>query len=226
MFLTDDALTLRPDSPSGGPDAPGMQETRIAAGSALLGMRLALAVQGRRPDVALLPVPEQPDVLALLRRGMHAPPQPQERQLHALVGATAVSRAAVPEAAVRYALRRAAAEEGVWLRTATDRTGLVALGGRRDVPPAGMYATVGGDARLAVTDLRVGQALHRVLLTAAWLGLHASVVHGPGDLAARGPHRPLLVLALRGATLAAAPPRCTARHRRTASGWDRAPATT
>lgn len=186
--LDDNAVTLRTTGLHGrAAGVVGVRETRICAGAGLLGMRLLVAAHGRRPFVRLLPDPARPEVLAVLRRSAREAARPPDWELSALLGPIPTggpSGAALP--AVRYALRRAAAAEAAWLRTATDRGELPGLGVRAragcTVTQAALYAVLGGDGDVPVAQLRVGQALHRVLLTAARLGLPGRVLAGPADL--------------------------------------------
>lgn len=202
----DSALELRTATVHGrSAGAAGLRETRISAGAALFAMRLALAAQGCRPYVALLPDPERPEVLALRRRGAPEPARPLERRLLALVDAPPVDREPVAPDSVRYALRRAAVAEGAWLRSAADPAGLAAMAAQLGtrLPQAALYVLLGGDGDVAVGHVRTGQALHRVLLTAAWLGLPGRVLGGPAGLLppggrpvdARAP-RPLVLLGI------------------------------
>src|SRR5690606_27290397 len=54
---------------------------RLAAGAALFNLRLGIAVQGRRPEVRLLPDPSQPYLVAQVGLGDARPPTPQEERL-------------------------------------------------------------------------------------------------------------------------------------------------
>ncbi|MHA6793986.1 hypothetical protein ACVGVM_10830 [Pseudonocardia bannensis] len=160
-------------------DDPGVRELRIVSGAALLDMRLAVSVQGRRPVTSLVPDPAQPGLLAVLRIGERAHPTPEELALHETVPQRPAPgqprhRRPVPVAL----LRRAAEIEGVWLRR------VPAVGDRllprhaavhpADADPGPVAVTIGGFDDRPVTQLQAGQAMRRVELTAAALGLTAA----------------------------------------------------
>jgi hypothetical protein len=177
---------------------PGLREMRMSCGAALLTMRLAMSVGGRRPVVALQPDPGQPGLLAVLRRGRPAEPTPDERVLHAAAvppcvpsSASVGPRAEAPM--VRHLLRRAAEIEGAWSRSVTDgneRARLCALlsapqRARAEALACGtgaLLVVIGSHHDLPAGHLQAGQAMQRVLLTASALGLPASVLAGPADL--------------------------------------------
>jgi nitroreductase len=74
----DPARTLRHGDPSG-------RAVHLACGAALFNLRLAAAVAGRQPVVALLPDPGQPLLLATIRLAGPYRAQPAERELHAAI---------------------------------------------------------------------------------------------------------------------------------------------
>ncbi|GEL18130.1 hypothetical protein PA7_19670 [Pseudonocardia asaccharolytica DSM 44247 = NBRC 16224] len=171
--------------------------TRVAAGSALLAARLAIAVAGYRPFTTLLPDHRRPGILAVLRKGGAAEPNQSERALYGALVQPAVERAGRPigVAATLPLLRRAADTEGAWLRSSLDpgdRTRMEALldesGGA--VPSGGLLVVVGSHHDLPTGDLRAGLAVQRVLLCAAALGLSAEVLAGPVELARRSHELP------------------------------------
>ncbi len=105
---------------------PDDRELRIACGAALFSLRLALQGLGIRPMVTLLPDPNEPDLLAIVRRGGNRPPTPEERRLLDVVPRRHTNRHPFSDAPVtvaeQYALRRAAQDEGAWLHIVSDRT--------------------------------------------------------------------------------------------------------
>lgn len=175
--------------------SPGMQAILISAGAALMNMRLTVAALGNRPVTSLLPDRSRPGLLAVLRRGAEAAPTPAERALYDAVpmawrDCPSPRPQPVPPA-LRHLVRSAAEAEGVWLRSVVDladRERLATL-----VPSlgilgtAGMLAVIGSNHDLPAASLHVGQAVQRVVLTAAVVGLVASVVAWPTDLRVAGP---------------------------------------
>lgn len=92
---------------------------RLAAGAAVLNLRLALAVQGWQPQVRLLPDPANPDLLAQVCPGPQRPATPAEQRLWQAIGRRSSHRAPfwpdpVP-ADTRTHLSAAARAEGAWL---------------------------------------------------------------------------------------------------------------
>ena len=145
---------------------PADRALRLACGAALYTLRLALADLGVRPLVTVLPDRRHPTLLAEVRRGGATRPTPEQRRLLAAVprGGTDLPDDAPVSAPQRYALRRAAAEEGAWLH-------LVAGPGAGPLTAVLTAHPSGPDA-----DVRAGGALQRVLLTATADGLAASVL--------------------------------------------------
>lgn len=94
---------------------PGAREARMSCGAALFNLRVALRATGRDVVVALLPDPEQPDLLARVRVGGLVPATPEQRTLAAAIERRTTNRrpfiARVVPASHRKALRRAAKEE-------------------------------------------------------------------------------------------------------------------
>ncbi len=175
----DRGFELRANRKSLPADDPGVRELRIASGAALLEVRLAVSVQGRRPVISLVPDPTQPGLLAVLRIGERANPTPEELALHeTLLHQAALEQPYRRRRPVPVALLRRAAEiEGVWLRR------VPAVGDRLlprhpavlpvDADPGPVAVTIGGFDDRAVTQMQAGQAMRRVELTAAALGLTA-----------------------------------------------------
>lgn len=170
--------------------APMARDVRLSAGAALFAMRLTVALLGFRPVTALLPDPDRPGLLAVLRRGRPGEPTPDERRLHAALGdhAPLAPPDRPPTAAALHLLRRAAEIEGAWLHA-------VAPGAERErtgaaLPPgedgAGLPLVVGCAHGLPAAQLTAGQAVQRVLLTARSLRLPAGLVAGPAALRAAG----------------------------------------
>jgi len=168
--------------------------TRVAAGPALLAVRLAIAVSGFRPFTTSLPDPQRPRVLAVVRCGAARAPSQAERALFAeLVNAPREQEGESRSDGLRVVLpllRRAADAEGVWMRTVSapgDRRRLLA--GQPTVPAvpgAGeqpLLLVIGSYGGLPSGDLHAGQAMQRALLTARSFGLRATVLAGPTGLA-------------------------------------------
>ncbi|MGE3287785.1 MAG: hypothetical protein AB7J32_17060, partial [Pseudonocardia sp.] len=182
---------------------PGLlRRTRVTAGAGLFGLRLTVARRGHRPHVTLQPDPTRPGVLAVLRRGRPGPPSPFQRELYALLGVPEVRTVDVEDAAVLYALRRAAGAEGTWSRTTTDPAEVLGSRLRDRVPwphdgPV-LYVTLGAEGEPATADLRIGLAMQQMLLTAAVLGRRAQVTalsfDSPGTHLQEGPPRLLVTL--------------------------------
>ena len=98
---------------------PDDQELRLACGAALFNLRLALLARGVRPAVALYPDPARPQLVAQVRRAGTGHATPELARLLEAVPRRHTNRrpftGAPVAAAERYALRRAAAEEGALL---------------------------------------------------------------------------------------------------------------
>jgi len=173
---------------------PSAQLARIACGSALRAARLAVAVQGRRP---LVSYSERPGLLAVLHAGLAVRPRPEEMLMHRLLRheiAPAWYRARLldPLAALQR-LRCAAEGDGAWVRVLSgpapeglgpswqDEKAHDPIGDRRTI-----VALVGAPGRLPAADLRVGQAIETLQLTAMVLGLEMDVLAAPAEPAAAG----------------------------------------
>ncbi|WP_308258584.1 Acg family FMN-binding oxidoreductase [Saccharothrix obliqua] len=104
---------------------PDDRELRLACGAALFGIRLALRAHGIRPLVTLLPGPEYPGALAVVRRGGSQALDDRTRALIAAMPARRTNREPFRDAPVpvahRQALVHAAERERSWLHVVTDR---------------------------------------------------------------------------------------------------------
>jgi hypothetical protein len=103
---------------------PDDRELRLACGAALFNLRLALHGLGIRPTVTVLPDRTQPGLIAEVRHGGHKPPTPEQLRLLQAIPHRRTNRHPFTDAEVRdperYALRRAAVEEGAWLYLVTE----------------------------------------------------------------------------------------------------------
>ena len=118
--VTPDVIELHADPARRLPVAdPDDQELRLACGAALFNLRLALLARGVRPAAALYPDPARPQLLAQVRRAGAGHATPELTRLLEAVPRRHTNRrpftGAPVAAAERYALRRAAAEEGALL---------------------------------------------------------------------------------------------------------------
>ncbi|GIH21093.1 hypothetical protein Raf01_92650 [Rugosimonospora africana] len=106
---------------------------RLACGAAIFNARLAFAVAGRPVAVALLPQPDQPDLLACLTPGPPRPPTPRETALYRAIGRRYSNRhplrAEPVPASSRAELIRAARKEGARLRLLPDQQSLAVVAG-------------------------------------------------------------------------------------------------
>ncbi len=167
---------------------PVLRSTRVAAGSALLAVRLAVAVSGTRPVTTLLPGGRARGLLAIVRCGTVDRPTRAERVLF-----DSLVRARRPDREISVALampllRSAAEAEGAWLRTVVDPAecdrlrALLPDDRAGNAPSGALLAVLGSHGELPAGDLRAGQALQRVRCTARALGLAATVLAGPAGL--------------------------------------------
>lgn len=110
---------------------PDGREQRMACGTALFNLRLALHGYRIRPIVTLLPDRAHPHLLAVVRHGGTKEPTPEQMRLLLAVPAQRTDRQPFGTAAVprheQHGLRRAALEEGAWLHVMHDRPERVAL---------------------------------------------------------------------------------------------------
>jgi hypothetical protein len=103
----------------------------MACGAALFNLRLALHDHRIRPTVTLLPDRDRPELLAVVRHGGMKEPTPEQTRLLRAVPAWRTNRhpfraetVAAPE---KYALRRAALDEGAWLHVVDEHEQRAAL---------------------------------------------------------------------------------------------------
>ena len=173
---------------------PSAQLARIAGGAALRAARLAVAVQGRHP---LVSYPERVGLLAVLHAGLAVRTRRDEVLLHRLLRHEVVpawyrARLLDPTAALQR-LRFAAEGEGAWVRV-LDRLPTADLGpswqdadeqyqaaDRRTI-----VALVGAPGCRPAADIRVGQAVETLRLTAMVLGLEMHVLAAPAEPAISG----------------------------------------
>jgi nitroreductase len=187
---------------------PDGREQRMACGSALFNLRLALHGHRIRPIVTLLPDRDRPDLLAVIRNGGTKEPTPEQTQLLLAVPAQRTDQNAFSTASVsppeQHGLRRAALGEGAWLHIVHDRAEraslwtLVLRAERLQRTDAGFRAELDAPGAVAVeeplmalltshlsgtmAEVQVGQALQRVLLTATAAGLATSLLRQVVDV--------------------------------------------
>lgn len=147
---------------------PHSRETRIACGVALLNVRLALQGQGIRPLVTLLPGQSAADAAAAVRLGGYQEPDPDALALLHSLRTHRRTWTTFPEPAWwRGLLSRAAEVERAWLHV-RNGTELVLCTFNQG----------------AAAEIRAGQALQRVVLTAATAGISVAPVLDPVSLSA------------------------------------------
>jgi hypothetical protein len=195
LWPVDRGVEVRGDGlPGLPPSSVGLQTIRIAAGMALLNMRLAVAAHGNCPVTVLHPDRSRPRVLAVLRGGAPADPTTGERAL--LAAALAVGRqapvvgpGAVPRA-VLNGVRAAAETERSWLRSVADPAGCARIAEQvpavREYGTAGLLVVIGSNHDAPGAHLHAGQAAQRIVLTCAILGYSAAVAAWPADLRSAG----------------------------------------
>ncbi len=191
LWQVDRGVEIRADGLRGLPSAGvGLQTIRIAAGMALLNMRLAVAAYGNCPVTVLLPDRLRPRVLAVLRGGAPADPTPRERALFAAVGRvgrhlSVVGPGAVPQA-VLNGVRVAAETERSWLRSVVDPAERARIAEQvpavQEYDTAGLLVVVGSNHDAPAAHLYAGQAAQRIALTSALFGYTAAVAAWPADL--------------------------------------------
>lgn len=169
---------------------PSARLARLTCGTALRAVRLAVVVQGRQPLVSYA---DKPGLLAVVYPGGVAAPRRDDLLLYAMLRRgtnRAPHPAGLPDrAAVARRLRRAAESEGAWLRLLPESPAPSAALGpcwcdvddRREVELSreAMVAVIGAPGRSPAADLRAGQALETVRLTAMALGLEMYVLAAP-----------------------------------------------
>jgi nitroreductase len=124
--LAPDRVELHPDPDRRLPATdPEDRELRLSCGAALFNLRLGLRRHGIKPVVSLLPGPEAPGALAVVRRGWTTPFDDETRALWEAVPHRRSNRAPFHERPVpaehRTALARAAERERSWLHFVLDR---------------------------------------------------------------------------------------------------------
>ncbi len=140
---------------------PHTRETRIACGVALLNVRLALQGHGIRPLVTLLPGQSAAGAAAAVRLGGYREPDPDVRALLHALRTDRRTWTTFPElASWRGLLSRAAEVERAWLHV-----------------KAGAELVLCTFNQGAAAEIRAGQAMQRVVLTAGTVGI--SVVPVP-----------------------------------------------
>lgn len=156
---------------------PHDRETRIACGVVLLNARLALQGHGIRPLVTLLPGQSAADAAAAIRLGGYQEPSPDVLALLHALRTNRRTWTMFPElASWRGLLSRAAEVERAWLHV-----------------KSGTELVLCTFNQGAAAEIRAGQAMQRVVLTAGTVGLAVSPAHDPVSLSAlRADLRPCL----------------------------------
>ncbi|MET9630816.1 hypothetical protein ABZX92_25415 [Lentzea sp. NPDC006480] len=138
--------------------SPHTRETRLACGVALLNVRLALQGHGIRPLVTLLPGPSAHDAAAAVRLGGYQEPSPDVLALLRTLHTHTKNRrtwTTFPElASWRGLLSRAAEVERAWLHVKN-----------------GAELVLCTFNQGAAAEIRAGQAMQRVVLTAGTVGI-------------------------------------------------------
>ncbi|MET9231082.1 hypothetical protein [Lentzea sp. NPDC003310] len=157
--------------------SPHSRETRLACGVALLNVRLALQGHGIRPLVTLLPGPSANDAAAAVRLGGYQEPSPDVLALlHALRSNRRTWTTFPDLASWRGLLSRAAEVERAWLHVRDDAELVLCTFNQG-----------------AAAEIRAGQAMQRVVLTAGTVGMTVSPALDPVSLSAlRADLRPCL----------------------------------
>ena len=177
---------LHADSSAWSPGATvAARQVRIAAGAALLNMRVAVRALGVSAVVELLPYAARQNVLGIVHTHDGMPASAADLALgraQQSARATAASWSGLPPEPVRNALRRAARTEGVWLATIGQRQqdGFDDLAAAA-TPPHQLVAVVGTLDDGPLAQLRAGLGLQRALLTATSLGLQTGVEPHPAE---------------------------------------------
>lgn len=158
---------------------PANHDGVLACGGALLNLRLAVHDMGVHADVRLVPDPAQPMLLAEVRPDNERPATTRERQLvRVILGPdriVAEPGSIVPPSAVQE-LRRAAEIEHAWLAPLDDAQRAALHDVVHDTDLAVVIGSLQDDLRAL---LWAGQAVRRVVLTAAVLKLQTSMVPEP-----------------------------------------------
>ncbi|WP_439659873.1 hypothetical protein ACSHWB_47165 [Lentzea sp. HUAS TT2] len=159
---------VRPEQIELHTSTPHSRETRLACGTALLNVRLALQGHGIRPLVTLLPGPSAHDAAAAIRLGGYQEPSPDVRALLHALRTNRRTWTVFPElASWRGSLSRAAEVERAWLHV-----------------QSGTELVLCTFNQGAAAEIRAGQAMQRVILTARTLGFDVSPAHDAMSLSA------------------------------------------
>ncbi|MDX3660846.1 hypothetical protein PV646_26390 [Streptomyces sp. ID05-26A] len=168
---------VRPEQIELHTSSPHSRETRLACGVALLNVRLALQGHGIRPLVTLLPGPSAHDAAAAIRLGGYQEPSPDVLALLHALRTNRRTWTTFPElASWRGLLSRAAEVERAWLHVRT-----------------GAELVLCTFNQGAAAEIRAGQAMQRVVLTAGTVGISVHPAPHPMSLSAlRADLRPCL----------------------------------
>jgi hypothetical protein len=180
---TSTGFELHADSPAWSPGVTVVaRQVRIAAGAALLNMRVAVRALGVSADVELLPDAARRNVLGIVHTHNGLPASAVDLVLGRAQQSPRVTAALWSGEPVRNALRRAARTEGAWLATIGQRQqqrfdDLAGAG----TPPRQLVAVLGTLDDGPLAQLRAGLGLQRALLIATTLGLQPVVEPHPAD---------------------------------------------
>jgi len=198
FHCTPDAIELYADPVPVAWDAGSEHRDQLLdCGAALLNLRVAIRVQGCYPDVRLFPEPSRPELLAVVRPHGRDPAAPVDERLADAVQLRRSNRRPFKPAtvvpSVQRELRRAAEIERAWLATVSSAQlpqlreilrrawqDEPAMPGSEvwltdlDLVPDRLLVVIGSLHDVPLSRLQAGQALQRVLLTAATAGLSAA----------------------------------------------------
>lgn len=147
---------------------PHSRETRLDCGAVLLNVRLALQGHGIRPLVTLLPGPSANGAAAAVRLGGYQEPNPDVLALLRSLRTNRRTWTRFPElASWRGLLSRAAEVERAWLHV-----------------QSGTELVLCTFTQGAAAEIRAGQAMQRLVLTAGTVGFVVSPAHDPVSLSA------------------------------------------
>jgi hypothetical protein len=123
--VSDDSVEIYADRTRALPVVdPDDRELVMSCGTALFNLRLTLRHFGYADHVELLPDPDNPDLLARIRRSTGSPATDDEQPLFAAIPVRRTNRQPFAERAVPTAvltdLQQAAATEGAWLQIVAD----------------------------------------------------------------------------------------------------------
>lgn len=150
------------------------RESLVAAGGALVNLRILIRARGVLPDTRLLPDAKRPDLIAAVRPLNTGGASERDQALATAVQLyPAPPRAAGPASAdALTSLRHVARSERAWMGLIP--TGMQPLGQTVE----GEFVVIGTVLDGATARLQAGQATHRVLHTATVDGVTAVVVAG------------------------------------------------